>query len=155
VVGELSERGVMAHLVALLRRFGQAGGARARGRVVPTGADRLGFVCVHPTRLAMLTGEVIDISESGLSFTPHDVELASHLKEGSQLSECSLRLGNQIVDLGCVLRRASLEPQEPSLGIEFAALPAAVSEQITGYLGARAERQLAQRLAADAATGAG
>ena len=149
VIGELADRRVMAHVLTLLRRFAGAAGARSHGRVVPGEADELGFLCTHPTRLALMACDVLDISPRGVSFSPYDIELASELREGTAIDGCSLRLGGRIVDLACTVRRSSLEDSEPSLGLEFDHLPDEVAELIRDYLEARPERELARRLEGD------
>ena len=147
IVGRLSERRVMAHVLTLLRRF--AGGGRSHGRVVPSDADELSLLCTHPTRLALIAGEVLDISSRGVSFAPYDLELAAELSEGTAIGGCSLRVGGHIVDLACTVRRSSLEDNEPSLGLEFDDLPTEVVTLTSAYLDARPERELARRLATD------
>ena len=149
VIGELADRRVMAHVLTLLRRFAGAAGARSHGRVVPGEADELGFLCTHPTRLALMACDVLDISPRGVSFSPYDIKLASELREGTAIDGCSLRLGGRIVDLACTVRRSSLEDSEPSLGLEFDHLPDEVAELIRDYLEARPERELARRLEGD------
>ena len=146
VVGPLSDRRVMAHVLTLLRRFARAGGERSQGRMVPTEADRLGFLFTHPVRMALMAGEVLDISSRGLSFSPFDLELASELAEGTQIGGCSLRVGSQIVDVACTVRHSSLDDDEPSLGLEFDSITGDVAGLIRDYLEERPQRELARRI---------
>ncbi len=55
-------------------------------------ASDLEFIFTHPLSPALITGEITDISLGGLSFKPESPQITQDIREGTILSNCTLRL---------------------------------------------------------------
>ncbi len=106
-------------------------------RTVPSASDRFGFLFVHPRGAALVAGEVTDISLQGLAFKPNNAGLTADLHQGQQIKGCSLRLGENIITVECMLVRNREE-----LGLRFEALKAQDHRLLRKYLRGRTQRRL-------------
>lgn len=64
-------------------------------------SENVAFLFIHPIMHTMITGEVSNINGQGLDFDLFRPELAEGLEVGMLLPNCSLRLGEDIVRVGC------------------------------------------------------
>jgi len=67
--------------------------------------QRLGFVLNHPESGVLITGQIKDISNGGLSFLPDNKSLIDSISIHSKLESCSLRAGDFILSPVCRLVR--------------------------------------------------
>ncbi|MFW6368263.1 MAG: hypothetical protein ACOCZ9_00870 [Spirochaetota bacterium] len=63
--------------------------------------EYVGFLFTHPVMHTMVTGSITDITGQGMDFELFRPELAEGLEVGMLLPRCSLRLGEDIVRVGC------------------------------------------------------
>jgi len=64
-------------------------------------SDSIGFIFTHPESIQLITGQILEISEKGLSFLPDDLPCAADLSPGQIIEDCSLSLGQEILTLNC------------------------------------------------------
>jgi hypothetical protein len=102
-LNDLREQG---RFQALLKRYMVVDEDREADRIVPSAWDRLDFMFAHPTSLAPIAGRLEAISPTGLSFVPEAPALASDLAAGDLVEDCSMRIGDDIVPLGCRVAHA-------------------------------------------------
>ena len=62
--------------------------------------DDVEFLFNHPVKFTMLTGTVSDLSFDGLRFEPDSPQLTADIKEGTDISACSIRFGEFVCSVG-------------------------------------------------------
>ncbi|MDR0598615.1 MAG: PilZ domain-containing protein [Treponema sp.] len=94
--------------------------------------SRLGFVFSRPGDGKIITGKVKTLSSRGLSFEGDRPETVEPLREGTELKNCSLRVGNAILSPSCVSRASP--PGGGGLALEFCSFPGNERETLETYL---------------------
>lgn len=140
----LQNRLELARLKDLVNRYRDIGDARTERRLVPTQIDRIGFVFSHPQRMELITGSVEDLSAAGVALVPADRRKTMDIQIGARVPVCTLRLGENLLDLaGEVVRN------ERSISFAFAGINDAQRTLIRSYIDGHAQREL-ERLASEA-----
>ncbi|MDR1949682.1 MAG: PilZ domain-containing protein [Spirochaetaceae bacterium] len=106
--------GEMHRLQNILSRYIQVDEKRKARRYNAEAWTRFGFCIANPLNKALIIGTVKTISSTGLSFEPADPSLLENIPDNEELSECSLRVGDDIVSPICRLIR-----KESALSLEF------------------------------------
>jgi len=98
---------------------------------IPQGAQgRLGFVFSNPVDEKIITGVVKNVSSAGLSFEPDNPALAENLSPNTELSNCSFRVGEDILSPSCTLIQTG-----KIISLEFLSFPQNEKEKFAQYLG--------------------
>jgi Anthranilate/para-aminobenzoate synthases component II len=134
---DLDDRREQARFQELLRRYIVIDDERAVDRISPSAWDRLDFMFAHPRSLAPIAGKLETISPVGLSFIPDMPALVSDLSAGDLLEDCSLRVGGDILSLGCKVARA-----ERVLGLTIEQMADDDRSRFEDYLAACPEREM-------------
>jgi hypothetical protein len=115
---DLSRHSVMNQLQQILHRYVELEDKRRDNRFHIAGSREVGICAVNPLIKSLITGQVQTISFSGLSFIPNGAVPLYYLEENMELSECSLRIGEDFITPICRVVRAGSE-----LSLEFIFLP--------------------------------
>jgi hypothetical protein len=114
VAGDLLRSSVMDQLQNLLERCLNIPDKRKARRYRARPWTCLGFRMVHPAGKSIITAAVKSISSTGLSVKPDKPALTANLTCGTELHECSLQVGGDIISPVCRLIRA-----QPLMSMEF------------------------------------
>jgi len=90
---------------------------------------RFGFVFSNPTDEKIVTGTVKTISSAGISFEPDHPDLAENLLPNTELANCSLRAGEDILSPSCTLIKTG-----KTISLEFRSFPKGEKEKFNRYL---------------------
>jgi len=90
---------------------------------------RIGFVFVHPYDEVLITGTVMDISTGGLSLQLDDPSLIRDIRLDTELTECSLRIGEAFLDPVCRFARTGR-----IISFEFLSFPEGEDVTLKMYL---------------------
>ncbi len=140
---QLRDREELERLKELVNRYRDIGDARQEKRLAPTDVDLVRFVFTHPRKMEMIFGHVEDISATGIAFVPYDRHRVMDLAVGSDVTACSLRVGETSLSFGARIVR-----NERALSLVFDVLTDSQRAVIRSYLSQHAQRQLDQ-VAAD------
>jgi hypothetical protein len=133
----LDDRREQARFQELLKRYIVVDEDRAENRVYPSPWDRLDFMFAHPRSLAPISGKLEAISALGLSFVPDSPALASDLAAGEAIEDCSMRIGEDIIELSCRVVHA-----DRLLGLEIEHIADEDRSRLESYLASCPEREM-------------
>jgi hypothetical protein len=102
----LDDRKEQAQFQRLLKRYVVVDEARTSDRLAPEPWDRLDLMFAHPRSFVPVAGRLETVSATGFSFAPDSPALVADLEPGTEIDDCSLRVGDRIVSLSCKLARA-------------------------------------------------
>jgi hypothetical protein len=105
VAEALNDPGEVSRFQAILGRYLPVDDKRRTRRFSVEPWQRLGFVFSNPADLALVSGEIKDISSGGLSFLPDSPLLMNDIGLNTELTECSLRAGDYFLSPVCRLAR--------------------------------------------------
>jgi DNA-binding response OmpR family regulator len=125
----LDNRQEISQLQNLLGRYMPVNEKRRSRRYQPDEWSRLGFVFISPGERSIITGEVETISNTGLSFCPDYSAWTNDVNLNMELSECSLRVGEQILSPVCRLVRIGR-----IISFEFISFPEGEHPCLKSYL---------------------
>jgi DNA-binding response OmpR family regulator len=91
--------------------------------------QRFNFIFASPRDRTIVTGEVKTISIGGLSFHPDHSALMKDIRLDMELTECSLRAGNDILSPRCRLARTGR-----IVSLEFVSFPGDEEKTLEKYL---------------------
>jgi DNA-binding response OmpR family regulator len=115
---DLTRPSEVDQLQRLLSRYIQLEEKRSANRFHIEDSKQVGICAVNPVRRSLITGPVKTISTSGISLQPEDALSLDALKENMELSECSLRIGEDFITPICRVVRT-----KPDMSMEFIFLP--------------------------------
>ena len=137
VSDRLSEAHARDALIRILGRYAKLHESRSSQRVQVGDWDRCALLFVHPSSGRIIGGRIANISAAGLSLEPEEFDAVRDLEKGTRLSQCSLRIGADVLSLDClVVRSGSL------LALSFADLPETSRGRLDDWLGKSSERAL-------------
>lgn len=94
-------------------------------------SDRAAFMFTNPLNDAIITGKLEGLDASALLFRPDAASSVSELSEGDELAECSLKLGETIINPECrVLKGGTL------MRIEIAKMDEGERKSLLSFIGA-------------------
>ena len=134
---QLRDKQELSRLKELINRYRDIGDARAEKRLIPTDVDTVRFVFTHPERMEMIYGHVDDLSATGVAIVPYDRHRIMGLPVGSDLSSCSLRIGENIISFSSRIVR-----NERALSLVFGALNEGQRALIRSYVAGHSQRDL-------------
>jgi CRP-like cAMP-binding protein len=140
---------IMSRLQQLLRRYKSIQDRRKSPRLIPNEGERFEMIFTHPKRLAIVAGQITDISLDGSRFVPDDIALVEDMQIGERIRDCSLRIGGKIVTVDCRLVR-----RERDLGLEFESFGGDGDQLLFQYLIDRPVRDLRRTMQAGRQAGA-
>jgi DNA-binding response OmpR family regulator len=115
---DLARPSEVDQLQRLLSRYIQLEEKRSANRFHIDDSQQVGICMVNPVRRYLITGQVKTISASGISLQPDDALSLDALEENMELSECSLRIGEDFITPICRVVRT-----KPDMSMEFIFLP--------------------------------
>jgi hypothetical protein len=115
---DLTRPSEVDQLQRLLSRYIQLEEKRSANRFHIEDPGKAGIAAINPVDRSMITGAVKTISASGISFQPEELLSLDSLTENMELSECSLRVGEDFITPICRVVRTS-----PDMSLEFMFLP--------------------------------
>ncbi len=133
----LEDRSELGRLREIVVRYKDINEVRKEKRYVPDEHDRVGFLFCHPVTLQAVSGTVDDISNYGLRFRPEQPELVQDIQPETRVPGCSLRIGDEILSLGCEVVR-----NDQALSLSFTGLNEEEEERIGRYLKQHINREL-------------
>ncbi len=134
---DLSDRNELSRFQQILKRYVAIEDSRISDRLSPAEWDRLDFLFSRPDNGVPVAGRIETISAAGLSFKPDIAALTEDLEPGSYLEDCSLRVGSDIVSLGCTLVR-----KNHVLAFAFTRVSESDKTRITSYLESASKREI-------------
>jgi hypothetical protein len=126
---DLTRPSEMDQLQRLLSRYVQLEEKRSANRFHLEDDGQVGVCVVNPVDRSMITGPVKTISVSGISLQPEATLALDSLKENMELSECSLRIGEDFITPICRVVRT-----KPDMSMEFIFLPEVDRILLDNYL---------------------
>ncbi|MDR1248395.1 MAG: PilZ domain-containing protein [Treponema sp.] len=115
---DLTRPSEVDQLQRLLGRYVQLEEKRGSNRFHIEEPGKTGICVINPVNRSIITGPVQTISASGISFQPEDIFDLDTLGENMELSECSLRVGEDFITPICRVVRT-----QPDMSMEFIFLP--------------------------------
>ncbi|MCL1927899.1 MAG: PilZ domain-containing protein [Treponema sp.] len=113
----------------LLARYVAVDDKRTNRRYRPENWNNIGFVFSHPIDEKLITGIVKTVSATGISFEPDHPGLVEDIKTNTEIHNCSLRVGEDILSPVCTVRRT-----DRIITLEFLSFPGAEKETLDIYL---------------------
>ena len=134
---DLADRNELTRFQQILKRYVAIEDSRDSDRLSPAEWDRLDFMFNRPDNGVPVAGRIETISVTGLSFKPDVAALAENLEPGCYLEDCSLRIGSDIVPLGCTLVR-----KDHVIAFAFTRVSPKDSSKISAYLESASKREI-------------
>jgi hypothetical protein len=138
VKDDLDDRKEQGRFQQLLKRYIVVDEERASERIQPSPWDKLDFIFSHPRSLSPISGRLELISSTGLSFVPDSPALVADLFTGELIEDCSMRVGQDIVDLSCIVAHPGRV-----LGLEIHRIADDDKSRLDEYLSTCPEREIA------------
>jgi hypothetical protein len=129
IVSEDLRPSEIGHLQRLLSRYLLLEDKRKSVRYHVEGSGEIGLCMVNPVDRSLVTGPVLTLSASGLSFQPDPAASIGALGENMELSECSLRIGEDFITPICRVVRTA-----PDMSVEFIFFPGVDRILLDNYL---------------------
>jgi hypothetical protein len=133
----LESKEELYRLEEIIRRYQAVQDKRNFTRLVPQQPDELGFAFTHPRRLAFVSGKVREISIQGSSFLPARPSAVRDLEAGTEIRDCSLKIGDTLISVTCKVTRNREE-----MGFQFLSFEEGGHHALLGYIQSRAQRAL-------------
>jgi hypothetical protein len=130
----------LARLKSVVGRYKKLDDGRTEERYVPHGPDDIHFAFTHPRSLQVITGTVLDISSTGLRFTPNHSVGTGDVQPGRRIDDCSLQLGDEITRVDCTVVRIG-----DDWALRFEQLSSEKIQWIRNYVAGSPERLMHQR----------
>jgi hypothetical protein len=111
---DLTRPSEVDQLQRLLSRYLQLEEKRKTNRYHVEGSREVGVCVVNPVNKSLINGQVKTLSVSGISFSPDKTSSLDSLQENMELSECSLRIGEDFITPICRVVRT-----DPDMSLEF------------------------------------
>jgi hypothetical protein len=143
----LTEKEELYRLEEIVRRYQAVQDKRNFARLVPTSAAEVSFAFTHPRRLAYVSGRVKEISIQGSSFLPALPSAVEDLAAGTEIRNCSLKVGDRLIAVTCKVTRNREE-----LGFQFLSFEEGGHHALLNYIQSRAERALKSAAAGQGTT---
>jgi hypothetical protein len=116
-------------LQAILTRCA-SGEDKQKSRSGPENWSHMGFVFSHPEDEKIITGTVKNVSSAGISFKPDHPGMVENIEAGTEIQNCSLRMGDGILSPVCTVCGTA----EEVITLEFLSFPGTEKETLDVYL---------------------
>ena len=134
---DVSTKMLLENIKDIYRRYKSLKEKRKFKRIIPNEYDRLNLIFTHPVRFNIIHGCITDISLQGAAVKPDNALATAGLERGQKIPHCSLRVGEVILSINCVLVRNREE-----LGLQFESLTEEHRQILSQYVKERAQREL-------------
>ena len=124
-------------LMGILVRYNKIDEKRTFNRYTPGEGDEIDFVFTHPWNMALIAGEVKNISLDTISIKTDNPLQISDLRPGMALKECSMTIGEDFFVADCEILR-----NKNQLTLKFINIDDKYPSTLIDYVDKRAERQL-------------
>ena len=92
----LEEDEDISKLEDIFSRYGIYDEGRSDRRISGNYAHQVEFICTHPGSLAIVTGDITDLSLGGLRLNPDNPQMTADIPEGVRIDDCSLSIEEEI-----------------------------------------------------------
>ena len=134
---DVSTKLLLESIKDVYRRYKPLKEKRKFKRIIPNEYDRLNLIFTHPVRFVIIHGSLTDISLQGVAFKSDNALLTEGLERGQRIPYCSLRMGEDIIAVNCILVRNREE-----LGLQFDSLSDEHRHILSQYLKEQSQREL-------------
>jgi hypothetical protein len=134
---DLDDKHEQANFQRLLKRYISVEESRIAERLSPSAWDRLDFMFAHPKTLVPVAGRLETVSAIGISFAPDSPSVVADLETGDTIDDCSLRVGDRILTLSCLIVRA-----DRVLGLSISRIEDEERQYFENYLASCPEREM-------------
>ena len=132
-----SDLSVLNQLEDIFTRYNVIDDKRISRRYLSIVTSDLEFIFTHPLSPSLITGEITDISLGGISFLPEAPQITQDIREGTILSNCTLRLKESFNTISVtVIRNNNI------LSLGFHSLDPDLKEELMEYFHEIPERKL-------------
>lgn len=128
-------------LTEICKRYVTLDDGRNAHRHVPGEVDNINMLFTDPETFQIISGQVLDISITGVSFKPEIQHLTDKFKNNDTIKNCSIRLGSNVVTADSIVRR-----NNGILGLEFSNFKKNGEDLLKRYIDAHSERLLKQAM---------
>jgi DNA-binding response OmpR family regulator len=119
----------VSRLQGILSRYMPVEEKRRSHRIAVEPWQRFGFIFTVPKDKILATGQIKDISLGGLSFLPDNSSTTKNLSLHTELTECSLRVGDVFLSPVCRVARTGR-----IISLEFLSFPEGELETLGKYI---------------------
>ena len=137
----LLDKTVILQLFELLKRYKNIDENRKFIRLIPKESDKFSLLFTHPKQKTFVSGKVIDISLEGANFKPSHPSLTIDLKTDDIITNCSLRIGKDIITVNCRIVHNTNE-----IGLVFDNFEKNGHQKLFKYLMESSERELKSKV---------
>ncbi|MCF7929766.1 MAG: PilZ domain-containing protein [Spirochaetales bacterium] len=134
---DLDRQEEVDRFIEILERYLKVDDGRDSFRYRPRPYDRIEFIFSNPDTMRLVPGALIDISLTGANFRPNDPALVDGIEEGTEIPHCSLRVGETISAVRCIVARTGR-----TMGLKFAEFESGDEDVLRKYLDERPTREL-------------
>ena len=128
---------VIGQLEDIFSRFNVIDDKRISRRYLSSVTRDLEFIFTHPLSPSLITGEITDISLGGISFLPEAPQITQDIREGTIITNCTLRLKESFNTISVtVIRNNNI------LSLGFHNLDQDLREELMEYFHEIPEREL-------------
>ena len=138
---DLDDRKEFRRLEELLVKYAQLEETREGMRYIPEDHDKLEFVFSHPDNIALITGSIFDLSESGIAFDPDDPSITREIVVGTIVPYATLKIEDDQLSCSCIVVR-----NDGRLVLHFIDLAQAQQDIIISFIERKPERELKSAL---------
>ena len=103
--------------------------------------EELELVFSHPVTLKLITGKIIDISTTGISFSPDNPHHTADIPTGTEIPLCSLQIENEILTFTCVINR-----NNRIIAFSFPDIDSDMKKKIPDFINNKGKRTLNRRV---------
>ena len=137
---ELDDPSDLQVIEDLISRYIAFRETRIDKRYFPGAFDDIEFIFTNPVSFKLITGSVIDLAPESMSFRPDFFNTVGDIPSGSDIHQCTLKIGGTILSCGVhVVRNTG------NMAFRFLDMKAEDREQIVRYINNRSSRELSQR----------
>lgn len=134
---DFQDPSVLVQLEDIFSRYNVIDDKRISRRYLGTLTRDIEFIFTHPLSPSLINGEITDISIGGISFIPESPQITQDIREGTILTNCTLRLKDSFNTISVtVIRNNNI------LSLGFIDLKEDLKEELMEYFHEIPEREL-------------
>jgi DNA-binding NarL/FixJ family response regulator len=133
----LNDPVVIGQMEDIFSRYNIISDKRISRRYISNVIQDFEFIFTHPINSSLIIGEITDISIGGISFTPESLQLTQDVREGTIISNCTLRLKETFYTISVIVIR-----NNSILSLGFIDLDHLLKEEMIEYFHEIPEREL-------------
>ncbi|MBN2737467.1 MAG: hypothetical protein JXR70_10840 [Spirochaetales bacterium] len=129
VTDNINDKRIIFQLEEIFRRYKNLPDNRKFSRFVVDRSDSIDLMFFHPKDKVLIHGQPVDLSIQGMRFKPHNEQRNIVLVPGTEIHECSMRIGRDIINISCLV-----VDNEKDLGIKFTHFEEGDHQKLFRYL---------------------